>query len=149
MLIKSPTFLKLATCLVLALPAYGMAAEGRWTEGFGQGDLEYFIDKQGMRLHIACPTEEGSANAFSAVTLQRQSDSSAVDPFTITVNGITVTGPVEADSRVGTDNFQVVFEGVRKGDAVVKFGKKTVVFPKANAPSVLPKPANGTRCNLM
>ena len=39
-------------CVLFCIPA--LAAEGRWTEGFGQGNLEYFIDKQGLRLYIGC-----------------------------------------------------------------------------------------------
>jgi len=36
--------------------ANSFAAQGRWTEGFGQGNLEYFIDQDGFRLYIGCPT---------------------------------------------------------------------------------------------
>ena len=43
-----------ASLALLCSPAF--SAEGRWTEGFGQGNLEYFIDKQGFRLYIGCPT---------------------------------------------------------------------------------------------
>jgi hypothetical protein len=45
------------------------AAQDKWTESFGQGNLEYFIDKGNTRLYIGCPTQEGSAEAKSSVPL--------------------------------------------------------------------------------
>lgn len=122
--------------IVLCGPAF--SAENQWTEGYGQGNLEYFIDKQGFRLYIGCPTQDGSADEVSSVSLIKINDSSEIDQFKITVNGITFDAPFSADSRVGDNNFIALLENLRKGDAIVKFGKKTVIFPKSNAAKVIP-----------
>lgn len=141
---KSIIGLVLAT---LCTPA--LSAEGRWTEGYGQGNLEYFIDKQGFRLNIGCPTQDGSADSSSSVSLSKLSDSSGVEQFTITANGITYDAPFEASSRVGENNFISLMESLRKGNAVVKFGKKAITFPKSNAAKVVPLfGTKGFSCNL-
>ena len=145
--------MKLATtvlgtiCAILCIPA--LAAEGRWTEGFGQGNLEYFIDVQGMRLLIGCPTQEGSADAPSSINLQRVSDGVSSKQFSILANGITYDAPFSADSRVGANNFLSLLAGLRKGDAIVKLGNKSITFPRSNAAKVIPVHGKGFSCNLM
>ena len=114
------------------------AAQGRWTEGFGQGNLEYFIDQNGVRLYIGCPTKNGSAEALSSVSLSQLSNGQDIQKFTIDVNGISYDGPFSADSRVGDNNFLSLLENLRKGDAVVKFGGKSIKFPKSNSAKVIP-----------
>lgn len=134
-------------CASLCLPV--LAAEGRWTEGYGQGNLEYFIDQQGMQLHIGCPTKEGSADAASSVSLRRLSDGKESKKFTISVNGINYDAPFDADSRVGTQNFLSLLEGLRKGNAVIKDGNRSITFPKSNAATVVPVYGKKFSCNLM
>lgn len=131
---------------VLCIPA--ISAEGRWTEGFGQGNIEYFIDVQGMRLHIACPTQDGSADTPSSVDLQRVSDSVSAKSFTISVNGVTYEGPFDAGSRVGENSFISLLDSLRKGDALVKAGNKSITFPKSNAAKVIPTYGKRFSCNL-
>ena len=131
------------------LGAPAIAADGRWTEGFGQGNLEYFIDSQGMRLMIACPTKEGSADMPSSISLNRISNNAEVKQFTLVAGGITYTGPFETGSRVGDNNFISLLEGLRKSDASVKAGGNTLVFPKSNVAKVLPVfGKKGFACNL-
>jgi hypothetical protein len=125
-----------------------IASEGKWTEGFGQGNLEYFIEKQGLRLNIGCPTQEGSADASSSVTLSRASDGKELSNFTITANGLTFEGPIEANSRVGTNNFLGLLEAIRKDDASVKVGNKKIIFPKSNSSKVLPVYGKKFQCNV-
>lgn len=134
-------------CAALCIPV--LAAEGRWTEGGGQGNLEYFIDKQGVRLYIGCPTKDGSADEPSSVSLHRLSDDVQAKKFTILVNGITYDAPFDANSRVGTNNLLSLLEGLRKGNAVVKVGNKSITFPKSNAAKVVPAYGKGFSCNLM
>lgn len=134
-------------CTILCIPA--LAAEGRWTEGFGQGNLEYFIDVQGMRLLISCPTQDGSADTPSSIDLQKVSDGASVKQFSILANGITYDAPFSADSRVGTNNFLSLLDGLRKGNAIVKLGNKSITFPKSNAAKVVPVHGKGFSCNLM
>jgi hypothetical protein len=122
---------------ILSLPAF--SDEGRWTEGYGQGNLEYFMDRQGFRLYIACSTEEGEGALTPSVSLQKLADQSEVNPFTITVDGLNYDAPFEADSRVGSNNFISLMNGLRKGSAVVKFGNMKITFPKSNAAKVIPK----------
>jgi len=143
-LVRASTAVAVAT---LALSAG--AADGRWTEGFGQGNLEYFIDAQGMRLLIGCPTQEGSADASSDVSLTSISTSKDVPKFAIKVAGRSYDGPFTADSRVGENNFIALLEDLRKGDAVVSFAGKSLTFPKSNAAQVLPVfGKKGFDCNL-
>lgn len=134
-----------ATVVVFA----ASAAQGQWTQGAGQGDLEYYTDSQGMRLHIACPTQEGSADAASSVSLMSASSSQEVKKFTVKVGGHTFEGPFAADNRAGEDNFTALLDGLRKTDAVVSYAGKTLTFPKSNAAKVLPAfGKKGFSCNL-
>jgi hypothetical protein len=141
---KLPVFGMLCACL--SLPVF--AAEGRWTEGFGQGNLEYFIDAQGVRLYIGCPTKEGSADSASGISLYQISNDAHAKQFAITVDGITYEGPFDADSRVGNNNFMSLLDGLRKGNAVVKVGNKSITYPKSNAAKILPHGKNFP-CNMM
>ncbi|MBK1889295.1 hypothetical protein Undi14_04565 [Undibacterium sp. 14-3-2] len=131
----------------LCLPAF--AAEGRWTQGYGQGNLEYFIDQKGMQLYIGCPTQNGSAEAASSVSLRRLSDNKEIKQFTIIVNGISYDAPFDADSHVGAQNFLSLLDGLRKTNAVVKFGNQSMTFPKSNAATVIPVYGKKFECNLM
>jgi hypothetical protein len=140
-------FIIAVTGLLIAMPV--VAAEGRWTEGTGQGNLEYFIDKQGFTLYIGCPTQDGSADAYSSVSLNRKNDFSSISSFKILVNGLEFDGPFEANSRVGTNNFLELLNSLRKSDATVKFSGKTITFPKSNASKVIPVSGKkGFECNL-
>ncbi|ATA53128.1 hypothetical protein CKY39_07820 [Variovorax boronicumulans] len=135
----------LLATLGLAAPA----AEGRWSQGFGQGNLEYFIDAQGMQLLIGCPTQEGSANAASSVILVSTASSQEVKKFTVKVGAHTFEGPFEADSRAGENNFIGLLNDLRKSDATVSYGGKTITFPKSNAAQILPVYGKkGFQCNL-
>lgn len=134
-----------ATLLPLALSA----AEGRWTQGFGQGNLEYFIDAQGVRLYIHCPTENGSADVASSVSLTGP-DGREVTKFELRVGGNVYAGPFDADSRAGANNFTSLLGDLRRSDAVVSFGGKKVTFPKSNVAQVVP--VFGSRnfsCNVL
>lgn len=140
---------KIVICFIFATISSGLlAAEGRWTEGYGQGNIEYFIDKNGMRLYIGCPTQEGGADMQSSVSLSQLSSSKNIKKFTIDVNGISYDGPFNADSRVGDNNFLSLLDSLRKGDAVVKFSGKSIVFPKSNAVKVIPINDKKFSCNL-
>lgn len=134
----------LAACA--SLPTF--AAEGRWTEGYGQGNREYFIDLKGMRLYIGCPTKDGSADAASSVSFYNINTNAAANAFTITVNGLTFEGPFDANSRVGENNFIALIKALRKGDVVVKVGTQNYTFPLSNAAKVIPAPfTKGFSCN--
>ena len=124
------------------------AAQGRWTEGFGQGNIEYFIDQDDVRLYIACPTKDGNADSQSGVSLYQLNNNKVIKKFTIDVNGISYEGPFNADSRVGDNNFLSLLENLRKGDAVVKFGGRAIKLPKSNAAKVIPVYGKGFSCNM-
>lgn len=123
------------------------AAEGKWTAGSGQGNLEYFIDKSGARLDISCPTQNGSVDSDSSVSLEYKDK--AVKAFKITVGGMTFDGPFDATSRVGGNTFITLWDSLRKNDATVTFGDVSIIIPKGNAPQVLP-PSNSKEfsCNV-
>jgi len=140
---------KIAIGIALAIAcANSFAAQGRWTEGVGQGNLEYFIDQEGIRLYIGCPTEDGSADAQSSVSLSHLSNGKGIRKFAIEVNGVSYDGPFRADSRVGDNNFLSLLENLRKGDAVVRFEGKSIKFPKSNAAKVVPVYGKNFGCNL-
>jgi hypothetical protein len=146
---KNSSNLVIAAVMLLLVSANSLAAQGHWTEGYGQGNLEYFIDAQGFRLYIGCPTEDGSADAPSSVSLSALSNGSEIDKFTITVNGTTYDAPFSADSRVGANNFLSLLENIRKGDATVRFSGAAISFPKSNAQKVIPVfGKKGFSCNL-
>ncbi|WP_343725207.1 hypothetical protein [Herbaspirillum huttiense] len=136
-------------CAILATATLSsFAAQGGWTEGYGQGNLEYFTDSQGYRLYIGCPTKDGSADAYSSVVLSQTKNNATIKQFTISVNGHTFDGPFEADSRVGTQNFVALIDDLRKADAVVKFSGRSITFTKADAAKVLPIQKK-MECNLL
>jgi hypothetical protein len=134
--------------IIVTACANVLAAQGRWTEGFGQGNLEYFIDQDGFRLYIGCPTEDGSADSQSSVSLIQLSNDNDIQNFTIDVNGVSYDGPFSADSRVGENNFLSLLENLRKGNAIVKFGGKSIKFPKSNAAKVIPVYGKNFSCNI-
>ena len=126
------------------------AGRPKWKEGYGQGNLEYFIDRSGMRLHIGCPTPNGSARASSSIRLVELDSYREVSGFVIEVGDASFRGPFEADSRVGENNFLYLLEQLRNSDAVVSYDGDTVVFPKANVASVVPIYGEQEfSCNLM
>ena len=132
---------------ILPFMASSYAADGKWSDGFGQGDLEYSIEVKKYRLFISCPTENGNASASSYVEF---SDSGKeIKSFEISVGGKKYQGPFEASSRVGANNFTALLDDLKKSDAVVSFKDGSVTFPKSNAASVLPSYGKkGFACNL-
>ncbi|OIQ90423.1 hypothetical protein GALL_276570 [mine drainage metagenome] len=125
-----------------------VASKGQWKEGFGQGNLEYFIDQDDVRFYIGCPTKDGSADANSDVTLHQISSDQDIPKFTIDVNGNSYEGPFDTGSRVGEDNFISLLADLRKGDAVVKFNGKSIRFDKGNVADVVPVFGKKFSCNL-
>lgn len=134
-----PSMLLKSLVLVGFLSVAGLAqsAQGIWIEGFGQGNLEYFIDNKTARLYISCPTSDGSADAMSGVSLTI--NGKEVKKFKIIVGAYDYDGPFDADSRVDSDNFKSLLTELRKSDAIVKINNTTIVFPKSNAAKVIPK----------
>lgn len=125
-------------------------SKAKWKEGFGQGNVEYFVEDQGIRVYVSCPTQDGSADAASGLMLYRLSDQTEVPSFQITVGGKVFDGPFEADNRAGESNFLQFLEAARAGDMTVSYAGKQVVFGRNNAATVLPKfPSKDFVCNLM
>lgn len=137
--------LLLAT-LMAALATPALAADGRWTRAEAEGDLEFFVDQDTMRLFIACPTAKGQADMASAVTLH-YNDMSEVDKFTVTVGATSIEGPISAEDADGVRRFKALLGALRQGDAEVRYDASTLRLPKGNAATVLPG-ADGAPCNL-
>lgn len=136
--------LLLATLIAtLATPA--LAADGRWTRAEAEGDLEFFIDQDTMRLFVACPTKQGQADLASAVTLH-YNDMSEVEKFTVTVGATSLEGPVSAEGD-GAARFKALLGALRQGDATVRFGETSLRLARGNAAEVLPAP-DALPCNL-
>lgn len=142
-----------AICSLKSISAFAAAmvmtgaASADWKSGYGQGNLEYFSDKQDLRLYIACPTKETGTDKTATVSLTRLSTGHDIQKFTVTVNGHTYDGPMESDSRVGSGNFLLFMEDIRKGDVVLKYALGTVVFPRTNATKAIPPPGRRFPCN--
>lgn len=130
----------------VSVPA--LAQDARWNAGGIEGDLEYFIDQGGMRFFIACPTANGQADLAAAVTLHHN-DMSEVETFSVTVNGVSVEGPLSADSAAGAAHFMSLVGNLRQAEAVVRYGDTTLRLPRANAAEVLPAPGKDFPCNLL
>lgn len=127
--------------------ASSYAAEGKWSDGFGQGNYEYSIEVKKYSLYIGCPTENGNASASSYVEFRESGKE--LKSFEISVGGKKYQGPFEASSRVGANNFTALLDDLRKSDAVVTFKDGSVILPKSNASSVLPSYGKkGFACNL-
>jgi len=133
--------------LILSCITSSYAAEGKWSDGFGQGDYEYSIEVKKYRLYISCPTENGNASASSYVEFSN--GGKELKSFEISVGGRKYQGPFEASSRVGANNFTALLDDLKKSDAVVTFKDGSVTLPKSNAASVLPSYGKkGFACNL-
>lgn len=126
----------------------GFAAQGRWTEGVGQGNLEYFIDQGDFRLRIDCPTQDGSSESQSGVSLSKISSDQEIENFTIYVNGTFYEAPFVADSRSGDNAFLSLLADLRKGDVTVKIKEKSIKFPRSNAAKIIPIHGKNFECNL-
>ena len=134
---------------LILLNGVASAAQARWTEGFGQGNFEYFIDSGDMRLMISCPTENGSSDEKSDVTLYNAKTFVSIAAFTLKVNGSTYAGPFSADSRVGENNFLSLLDDLRTSNAVIQYAGKRITLPKSNAAKALPKfGSKDFACNL-
>jgi hypothetical protein len=131
-----------ATCL----PA--LSAEGKWMQQGAQGTREFFIDKQGYRLLVICPTVSDLSEARSAVSLVKMSDGSDVGEFTIKVGKTSVPGNIEASNRLGDSTFLDALRILRNGDALISFGKQSITFGKSNAADILPSSASKLMCKL-
>lgn len=122
-------------------PATTVAAgpQPEWVTGFGQGNLEYFIDNQGVTLYVGCPTQDGSSEQPSTIKLLRSDSTDAeIESFQILVKGKSIDAPLEALSRVGVANFEYVYSALREADFAVVFNGRTVQFPLSNARTELP-----------
>jgi len=127
---------KLFAIFVLVFLSFSaVAAEGKWIKGYGQGSLEYFVDKGDARLYIGCPSQESNDGGSSKIMFFVKDVE--VTSFKLEVDGTTIDGPVKTGSRVGNNNFIFAIDKLLESDAKVKYGKNVVVFPKANINKVL------------
>jgi hypothetical protein len=123
------------------------ATEGKWIQGYEQGNYEYFTDKGTARLYIGCPTKEGSATRPSSVQLEVNGKD--INTFKLEVGGNTFDGPFKTGSRVNDNNFTTLIDNLRQTDVKVTFGKTVIVFPKSNAAKVVPTFMSGKlQCNI-
>jgi hypothetical protein len=146
--LKNTLLIKFSIAATLQLVStFTFAAEGKWTQGFGQGNLEYFVDAKKYRLYIGCPTQNGSADSPSSISVSENGND--LKKFELTANGNKYDGPIEATSRVGTNNFLALLDDLKKSDATLVIKGINVTFPKSNAATVLPTfGKKGFDCNL-
>lgn len=132
---------KLFIVIVLTFLSFNATAtQGKWVQGYGQGNLEYFIDKGNVRLYIGCPSQESNSGGDSRVMLSIESNSPVsgdIKAFKIEAGGDVFDGPIVTGSRVGTNNFIGLIASLQKSDAKVTFANKVIIFPKSNITSVL------------
>ena len=133
--------------LTIFSATHAHAAKGAWSEDFGQGNLEYSFEFKEAVLNIFCPTEDGLADTHSS--LSASVAGSELTKFSLIVNKLNFEGPFEANSIVGTNNFLSLIEALKKSDAILKYGNKTVIFPLNKSSKVLPTyGTNSFKCNL-
>ena len=124
--------------IAIILSSYSLvatAAEGKWTKGFGQGNLEYFIDKGNTRLSIGCLSEESNNGGY--VSVDFIVDSKFVKSFKIQIDGRTYHGPFNSGTRNGSNDVIGLIDDLQKTDAKVVYGANTFVFPKSNVSKIL------------
>lgn len=124
-------------------------AHAEWKGGFVQGNNEYISEKDDLRVIVWCPAVDDKSTSYSKVSLQRLSTMKKIGVFTMTVNGHTYNGPIDSSDRVGSDNFRSFMADIRKGDLVLKYALGTVVYPKSNAPKIIPVAIHNIPCNTM
>lgn len=129
------SFKVLIGLIFLSFSLIATAAEGKWIKGYGQGKLEYFVDKGDARLYIGCPSQESNDGGNSRIMFFVKNVE--VTSFKLEVGGYTIDGPLETGSRVGDNSFIFAIDKLLESDAKVKYGKNVVVFPKANINKVL------------
>jgi hypothetical protein len=128
---------------LVCVPLPATAAEGRWVQGFGQGNLEFFVDAQGMRLYLGCMTAEGSQ---SFVSLSATAGGPDVAQFEIKVAGLKFSAPFETASRVGSNNYLALLEALRKAPATVTYQGRSITFASTGAAQAIPAGAKATVC---
>lgn len=127
-------------------PVENAGAVPTWTTGFGQGNLEFFLRKDGVKIFIGCPTQDGSADAFSDIRLYRDDNSDQeISPFQLVAEGQSFDGPFEAMSRAGSANFRIAYDVMREGDFTIVYNGRSVQFPRTNGKTEIPD--DGT-CNV-
>ena len=133
----------LTSAALTVVPLCANAAEGRWTQGFGQGNLEFFVDAQGMRLYLGCMTAEGSQSYVSLFPAAGGADIAA---FEVKVAGLKFSAPFETASRVGSQNYVALLEALRKAPATVTFQGRSIAFPSGGAAQAIPAGVKATVC---
>lgn len=135
----------LATVL-LAIGAQASASGNSWSQGYGQGNYEFFADSKGLRLYIACHTGDGSPDARSSVSLLDAKTGKSLGDFKLILPRMTVSGPLTIDSNAEESTYFALLEGLRKNDATVQYRGQTVVFPKTGADKAIPAGPKATVC---
>lgn len=103
---RSLTVAALIACLA---PAAALAAEGRWTSGYGQGVTEATVTNgRGTTFYIACP--DAALNRAPSVTLEPRGmtggESVATVGVILTIDGASTSWPL---GRRVLDQNQVLF----------------------------------------
>lgn len=111
------------------------ATEGKWIKGYGQGNLEFFIDKGKARLYIGCPSDE--SNNGGDVNIMLFVNDKEVKSFKVQADGNTYAGPLSSFTRNGAGAVIELINNLRKTDAKVTYGSNVVTFPKSNVTAVL------------
>ena len=128
---------------IIIAPTFAHAVEGKWIRGFGQGNYEFFVDKQGMRLYLGCMTDEGSHSSVSLSSVDKGID---VQSFQIKVGGMTFDAPFETESRVGSNNYYALMDALRKSPSTVTYQGKSIVFPVTGAAKSIPVGTQAMMC---
>lgn len=133
----------LLALLLVAVGASASAADNAWSQGYAQGNYEFFADANGLRLYIACPTSEG---AHSSVSLLDSKTNKDLGDFKISLPRMQVDGPLKIDSNVEENNYFALLEQLRQNDATVTYQGKKVVFPKKGADKAIFAGPKATVC---
>ena len=118
----------------------------QWRAHLAQGNLEYSIVKGEGSVWIDCPTPDGSPTSHSQIGVKFRDRT--VDRFEIIVNNIRYRSPIEANDRLGDDNFLSLLDGIKKSEMSVRFADQAIIFPRNNVDILPARDETGFACNL-
>lgn len=117
-------------------PAASAAAPAR--EWAGKGTREYVLDREDMRLVVACSTREDSVLPYASIVLIRD-DGAEVPAFAFSVDGNSHGGPFHAGNQSGIDEFIAILGGLHDSGMDVAFEGRRLAFPSRDAGEAIPR----------
>lgn len=125
-------------CIVLSISS-AFAKDNTWTEGFGQGTTEYFINNNEITLLISCTDKDDENAPESSVVVFNNKTNKKGKGIYIDVNNNKYSLPLVAGSRVDVNNFIQLLEDLRKNDFSLNSSSGSLSFKKNASNKIIPK----------